>query len=213
MNDLRYALRTLAKSPGFTVVAVLTLALGIGPNTAIFSLVYGVLLKPLPYPESDRLVGLAETYQGNRSELDVTYDEFRYLEDHSPVLERLAVSTDVGFSVFTGDIAERVNGLRVSKDFFATLGVRPALGRDFLAEEDQMGGASVAILSHGYWMRRFGGDPRSWGARSRWTAGRPSSSARCRPRSGGSRQWTCGPRWGKWRAASGAARTSTSSAG
>src|SRR5204863_3233386 len=159
MNDFRYALRTLAKSPGFTVIAVLTLALGIGPNTAIFSLVYGVLLKPLPYPESDRLVGLAETYQGNRSELDVTYDEFRYLEDHNPVFQLLAVSTDVGFSVFTGDIAERVNGLRVSKDFFATLGVRPALGREFLAEEDQMGGASVAILSHGYWMRRFGGDP------------------------------------------------------
>src|SRR5256884_3166075 len=159
MNDLRYALRTLVKNPGFTALAVLTLALGIGPNTAIFSLVYGVLLKPLPYPESDRLMGLAETYQGNRSELDVTYDEFRFLADHNPVFERLAVSTDVGFSVFTGDIAERVNGLRVSKDFFATLGVRPALGRDFLAEEDQMGGASVAILSQGYWMRRFGGDP------------------------------------------------------
>src|SRR6266705_2982825 len=159
LQDLRYAFRTLAKSPGFTAVAVLTLALGMGPNTAIFSLVDGVLLKPLPYPESDRLVGLAETYQGNRSELDVTYDEFRFLEDHSPVFQRLAVSTNVGFSVFTGDIAERVNGLRVSKNFFATLGVRPALGRDFLAEEDQMGGASVAILSHGYWMRRFGGDP------------------------------------------------------
>src|SRR5256714_9441068 len=159
LQDVRYALRQLARSPGFTVVAVVTLALGIGPNTAIFSLVYGVLVKPLPYRESDRLVGLAETYQGNRSELDVTYDEFRYLEDHSPVFERLAVSTDVGFSVFTGDIAERVNGLRVSKDFFATLGVRPDVGRDFLAEEDQIGGASVALLSHGYWMRRFGGDP------------------------------------------------------
>src|SRR6266699_655112 len=159
MNDLRYALRTLAKSPGFTAVAVLTLALGIGPNTAIFSLVYGVLLKPLPYHESDRLVGLAETYQGNRSELAVTYSEFRYLEYHSPVFERLAVSTSVGFSVFTGDIAERVTGLRVSQDFFATLGVRPALGRDFLAVEDQMGGASFAILSHGCWIPRFGGDP------------------------------------------------------
>src|SRR5881398_2145949 len=159
LQDLRYACRTLAKSPGFTAVAVLTLALGIGPNTAIFSLVYGVLLKPLPYPESDRLVGLAETYQGNRSELAITYDEFRFLEEHNPVLEQLAVSTDVGFSVFTGDIAERVNGLRVSQDFFATLGVRPSLGREFLAEEDQMGGASVAILSHGYWMQRFGGDP------------------------------------------------------
>src|SRR2546421_11972467 len=158
LQDLKFALRTLAKSPGFTVVAVLTLALGIGPNTAIFSLVDGVIVKPLPYPESDRLVGLAETYQGNRSELDVTFDEFRFLEDHNPVFERLAVSTDVGFSVFTGDIAERVNGLRVSKGFFATLGLRPARGRDFLAEEDQIGGASVALLSHGYWMRRFGGD-------------------------------------------------------
>src|SRR5881275_505547 len=159
MNEFRYATSTLAKSTGITAVAVLTLALCIWPNTAIFSLVYGVLLKPLPYPESDRLVGLAETYQGNRSELDVTYDEFRYLEDHNPVFQRLAVSTDVGFSVFTGDIAERVNGLRVSKDFFATLGVRPALGRDFVAEEDQIGGPSVALLSHGYWMRRFGSDP------------------------------------------------------
>src|SRR5437899_8016253 len=159
MNDFRYALRTLANSPGFTAIAVLTLALGIGPNTAIFSLVYGVLLQPLPYPESDRLVGLAETYQGNRSELEITYDEFRFLEDHNPVSEQLAVSTDVGFSVFTGDIAERVNGLRVSKNFFATLGVRPALGRDFLAEEDQISGATVAILSHGYWMWRFGGAP------------------------------------------------------
>src|SRR5437588_2236967 len=158
MTDLRYALRTLAKSPGFTAIAVLTLALGLGPNTAIVSLVYGVLLKPLPYPESDRLVGLAETYQGDRNARVVTYDEFRFLEDHNPVLERLAVSTAVGFSVFTGDIAERVNGLRVSKNFFATLGVRPEGGRDFLAEEDQMGGASVAVLSHGYWMRRFGGD-------------------------------------------------------
>ena len=98
MNDLRYALRTLVKNPGFTALAVLTLALGIGPNTAIFSLVYGVLLKLLPYPESDRLMGLAETYQGNRSEVDVTYDEFRFLADHNPVFERLAVSTDVGFS-------------------------------------------------------------------------------------------------------------------
>src|SRR5207248_8020013 len=149
---------TLAKSPGFTAVAVLTLALGIGPNTAIFSLVYGVLLKPLPYPEADRLVGLAETYQGNRNELDVAYDEFRYLEDHSRVFERLAVSTEVGFSVFTGDIAERVNGLRASKDFFATLGVRPALRRDLPAAGDRLAGAGVAVPSPGSGTRRVGGD-------------------------------------------------------
>jgi predicted permease len=157
-TDLCYALRALAKSPGFTIVAVLTLALGIGPNTAIFSVMYGVLLKPLPYRESHRLVGLSETYQGTRSELDVTYPEFRYLQDGSAVFERLAVSTGVWFSVFTGDVAERVDGLRVSHDYLAMLGARPELGRDFLAEEDQPGGASVVILSHGYWMRRFGGD-------------------------------------------------------
>jgi putative ABC transport system permease protein len=157
-QDLRYAVRTLARSPGFTLVAVLTLALGIGPNTAIFSLIYGVLVRPLPYPQSDRLVGLSETYQGNRRDLAVTYREFRYVEDDSPALERVAVSTQVGFNLFTGEVAERVNGLRVSRDYFVLLGARPELGRDFLPEEDQEGGASVVVLSHGYWMRRFGGD-------------------------------------------------------
>src|SRR5213592_3785194 len=158
LQDLRYAVRTLAKSPGFTTAVVLTLALGIGANTAIFSLIYAILLKPLPYPESHRLVGLSETYQGNRGELDVTYSEFRYLQDNSDVFEALAVSTSVGFSIYSGDVAERVNGLRVSREYFATLGTRPVLGREFLADEDQEGGAGVVILSHGYWMRRFGGD-------------------------------------------------------
>src|SRR5206468_46767 len=96
--------------------------------------------------------------------------------------QRLAVSTEVGFSVFTGDIAERVNGLRASKDFFATLGVRPALGRDLLAEEDQMGGPSVALLSHGYWMRRFGGDPGVVG-RAITLDGRPTTIAGAMPAS------------------------------
>jgi predicted permease len=160
LQDIRYALRTLAKSPGFTTAVVVTLALGIGANTAIFSVFYGVLLRPLPYAEPDRLVGLAETYPGGRGGLDVTYPEFRYLEDHSSAFERLAVSTEVGFNVFTGDVAERVDGLRVSRDYFAMFGARPELGRDFLAEEDQQGGASVVILSHGYWVRRFGGDAR-----------------------------------------------------
>src|SRR5207249_2086682 len=85
------------------------LVLGMAANTAIFSLIYSILLKPLPYPESHRLVGLAETYQGNRGELDVTYSEFRYLQDNSNVFEGLAVSTSVGFSLYSGDVAERVN--------------------------------------------------------------------------------------------------------
>src|SRR2546426_7904636 len=129
LQDLRYALRTLAKSPGFTSAVVLTLALGIGANTAIFSLIYSVLLKPLPYPESHRLVGLSETYQGNRDELDVSYSEFRYLQDNSDVFETLAVSTGVGFSIYSGDVAERVAGLRVSREYFANPGTRPVLGR------------------------------------------------------------------------------------
>ena len=174
VQDLRYAVRTLAKSPGFTTAVVLTLALGIGANTAIFSLIYSILLKPLPYPESHRLVGLSETYQGNRGELDVTYSEFRYLQDNSNVFEALAVSTSVGFSLYSGDVAERVNGLRVSREYFATLGTRPVLGRDFLAEEDQEDGASVVILSHGYWMRRFGGDARVVG-RAIAVDGRPTT--------------------------------------
>src|SRR6266704_5688491 len=174
LQDLRYTLRTLAKSPGFTTAVVLTLALGIVANTAIFSLIYAVLLKPLPYPESHRLVGLSETYQGNRGELDVTYSEFRYLQDNSDVFEALAVSTGVGFSIYTGDVAERVAGLRVSREYFATLGTQPVLGRQFLAEEDQEGGASVVILSHGYWMRRFGGDARVVG-RAIAVDGRPTT--------------------------------------
>src|SRR6266581_5772657 len=173
-QDLRYAVRTLAKSPGFTTAVVLTLALGIGANTAIFSLIYSILLKPLPYPESHRLVGLAETYQGNRGELDVTYSEFRYLQDYSVVFEALAVSTGVGFSIYSGDVAERVDGLRVSREYFATLGTPPVLGREFLAEEDQEGSASVVILSHGYWMRRFGGDARVVG-RAIALDGRPTT--------------------------------------
>src|SRR6266568_760977 len=173
-QDLRYAVRTLAKSPGFTTAVVLTLALGIGANTPIFSLIYAVLLKPLPYPESHRLVGLSETYQGNRGELDVTYSEFRYLQDNSDVFEALAVSTGVGFSIYSGDVAERVAGLRVSREYFATLGTQPVLGRQFLAEEDQEGGASVVILSHGYWMRRFGGDARVVG-RAIAVDGRPTT--------------------------------------
>src|SRR5205809_8013679 len=174
IQDLRYAVRMLAKSPGFTTAVVLTLALGIGASTAIFSLIYSILLKPLPYPESHRLVGLSETYQGNRGELDVTYSEFRYLQDNSDVFEALAVSTGVGFSIYSGDLAERVAGLRVSREYFATLGTQPVLGRQFLAEEDQEGGASVVILSHGYWMRRFGGDARVVG-RAIALDGRPTT--------------------------------------
>jgi predicted permease len=158
IQDLRYAARTLLKSPGFTLVAVTTLALGIGANTAIFSVLYGVLLRPLPFPQPDRLVGLSQVFQGSRYERAVDYRQYRFLEQNSRVFESVAASTSVGFNVFTGTEADRADGLRVSRDFFRVLGMSPLLGRAFSADEDQPGGPQVVILSYGYWQRRFGGD-------------------------------------------------------
>jgi predicted permease len=159
LQDLRYALRALTRTPAFTIVAVLTLALGIGANTAIFSVLYGVLLRPLPYPDADRLVQFAQTYQGGRGLMDVTYPEFQFLQQNSTVFQSLTATTSVGFNLFTGTEAQRVNGLLVSREYFRVLGVAPQVGREFLPEEDQRGGAGAAILSHGLWQRRFGGDP------------------------------------------------------
>ncbi len=120
LQDLRYAVRTLAKSPAFTAVAVLTLALGIGANTAIFSVFYGVLLRPLPYAEPDRIVGLAQAYAGVREARSVTYVQFQFLERNNQVFESLAGSASVGFNFSTGTQTDRVYGLRVSKDYFRT---------------------------------------------------------------------------------------------
>ncbi len=158
IQDLRYAVRGLLKSPGFTLVAVLTLALGIGANTAIFSVLYAVLLRPLPYTEPDRLVGFTQIYRGSQDERSVDFRQYRFLAENGRVFTSLAVSTNVGFNVFAGDAADRARGLRVSSDFFRVLGVSPLLGRDFSPDEDQLGGPNVAMLSWGYWQRRFGGD-------------------------------------------------------
>jgi putative ABC transport system permease protein len=158
LHDLRYAVRTLRRAPGFTAVAIAVLALGIGTNTTMFTVLYGVLLRPLPYPEPDRLVELGQVYQGNQGVQAVSYMQYQFLERHRDAFQYVAATTSVGFNLFAGEIADRVDGLRVSRDYFRVLGVSPAFGREFLPEEDQPGGASVAILSHGLWMRRFGGD-------------------------------------------------------
>jgi predicted permease len=157
-QDVRYAMRTLARAPTFTAVAVLTLALGIGANTAIFSVVYHTLLRPLPYPDPDRMVGLVLTYPGGRSQLNLSYDEFTRVRTAAPILQHVAVSTAVGFNLFTGTTAERVTGLHVSRDYFRVFGVTPALGREFHDDEDQPGGARVVVLSDALWKRRFGAD-------------------------------------------------------
>ena len=157
-RDVRQALRGLLRAPAFTLVAVLTLGLGIGANTAIFSVLYGVLLRPLPLPEPDRLIAFEEGARGQSWQMSVTHSQFRFFQEHSTVFEAVAVSTSTGFNLTTADAAERLDVQRVSKDYFHVLGVAPATGRDFAADEDVEGGPDVAILSHGLWQRRFGGD-------------------------------------------------------
>jgi predicted permease len=152
------AVRGLLKAPGFTAVAVLTLALGLGANTTMFSVVYGVLLRPLPYPAADRIVQLAQTYQGGRGVQDVTYPQFRFLDEHRDDFQALAATTGVGFNLYAGAAAARVNGLHVSREYFRVLGMAPQLGREFTADEDTPNGARVAILSHGLWAREYGSD-------------------------------------------------------
>ncbi len=160
MQDVRYGLRKLLRSPGFTVLAVLTLALGIGANTAVFSLVYGVLLRPLSYPHADRLVTpvWSEGKSGGiRSSVNI--QEFRFWRDNSRVFQSLAAYSSGGFNLSGAGEAERVVAQYVSADFFPTLGVDPALGRNFLPQEDQGPGQPVAILSYGLWATHFAANP------------------------------------------------------
>jgi putative ABC transport system permease protein len=117
-----------------------------------------VLLRPLPYPEPERLVTLEESWRGSRGQMDITYRELRFLDEQSRVFAHAAGAASVGFNIFSGATAERVRGLRVSRDYFPVLGVAPALGRSFTDEEDQPAGPAAVILSHGLWVRRFAGD-------------------------------------------------------
>ncbi|HWA57334.1 MAG TPA: ABC transporter permease [Gemmatimonadales bacterium] len=158
LQDLRFAARTLRRTPTFTLVAAVTLALGIGANTAIFSVFYGVLVRPLSYPDADRLVQFAEETPGYSGSLAVTYTQYRFLAERSTALAT-AATTSVGFNLTNGSEAFRAAGLRVSSNYFEVLGVSPVLGRGFVAEEDQGGGANAVVLSHGLWQRQFGGDP------------------------------------------------------
>jgi putative ABC transport system permease protein len=159
-QDVRYGVRMLAKNPGFTAVAVLTLALGIGANTAMFSVVNGVLLRPLPYPQADRIVQILRTYRG-QPEIDTSgssSSQFTFWKSHGDPFQYLAANTPVGFNLAGGSRPERVRALRVSMEYFHVLGIQPVLGRDFLPDEDRLGGPNVAILSEGLWKRDFGAD-------------------------------------------------------
>ena len=158
-QDLRYGGRMLLKKPGFTLIAVLTLALGIGANTAIFSVVNAVLLRPLQYSDPDRLVQVWQNFpQSGASQVTVSAPEFLDYMDQNRVFGRMAAFRPQGFTLTGGAEPELIFGMRVSTDLFPLLGVAPALGRSFLPEEDQIGVPRAVILSHGLWRRRFGSD-------------------------------------------------------
>ncbi len=158
-QDLRYGARMLLKQPGFTLIAMLTLALGVGANTAIFSVVNAVLLRPLPFREAGQLMmlGTVDTREGDGLS-SVSYPNFVDWRAQSGSFERLAAFRVRSFTLTGSDEPARLNGVVASADLFALLGVSPSLGRSFRTEEDNAG-ASVVILSHGLWRRRFNSDP------------------------------------------------------
>ncbi len=163
-QDLRFGLRMLRQRPGFTLAAVIALALGIGANTAIFSVVNAVMLRPLPFADPDRLVVVWQTaQQGEFSQLSLTYPNYDQLRKQCQVCENVGAwhsYTTTRFALTGGAQPEQAQYAVVSASLFSVLGVKPALGRGFLPEEDQLGAARVAIISHGLWRRRWAGDPK-----------------------------------------------------
>ena len=155
--DVRHGWRALRRAPGYTAVALLMISLSVGANTALFTVIDAVLLRPLPYAEPDRVVALWETAlgaDGRRSR--VTAADYRDVRDQSTVFEATAMFGAAGFNLTAAGEPEQVLGSRVTASYFETLGVQPMLGRAFVAEEEQPG-SRVAILGHGLWQRRFGG--------------------------------------------------------
>ncbi len=158
-QDVRFALRSLKNNPGFAAVAILTLALGIGANTAIFSVVNGVLLRPLPFYQPDRLITVWDS-QKEMAQAPSASLEFLAYREQNTTFEQLVAIRILNFTLTDGSTPERVRGEIVSANYFTMLGIHPALGRSFTAAEDQPGAVRVALLTHAYWLTRFGGDAR-----------------------------------------------------
>jgi len=157
-QDLRYGARMLMKNPGFTLVAVITLALGIGANTAIFSVVSAALLRPLPYPEPDKLVVVGEWRIREGVKNVVAPADFLDWRARNQVFTNIAAKNEISVDLSEGNEPESVRAGLVSASFFEVLGVKPMLGRGFLAEEEQAGRNRVVIMNHDLWQRRFGAD-------------------------------------------------------
>src|ERR1044072_3276624 len=155
-QDLRYGARMLIKNPGVTIIVIIALALGIGANTAIFSVVNTVLLRPLPYDESDRLVFLNEK-SPVLDEMSISYPNFSDWRAHNQSFEKMGVYNRGSYNLTGAGEAERIVTAQMSADLFSVLRVNPLLGRVFTNDEDKPGGTPVVVLSYGLWQRRFGG--------------------------------------------------------
>ena len=158
-GDLRYGLRQLRKAPTYTAMVVLTLALGIGANTAIFSVVKAVLLNQLPFRDPDRLVKVAESDPDTPLPETIDFTTTHDLRERTRLFESISLFRDGDMAIVEQGQPELLEGLRVSYDYFDTLGIKPQLGRSFLADEDHPETRYEAMLTHGLWLRRFGGDP------------------------------------------------------
>ena len=156
-NYLRFAFRSLKRSPTFTVFSVLTLIIGIGATTAVFSVFSAALLRSLPYPDAERLVVVAESRAGD--EISVSYPDLADWRDRTRSFEELAGFVGQSFNLVGQDEPERLRGQLVTTNLFATLGVAPVMGRSFQAEDDQPGGGRMVAISHALWTNRFAGDP------------------------------------------------------
>jgi predicted permease len=161
LKDIRFGFRMLWKRPGFTIVTILTLALGIGANTAIFTVVNAALLRPFPYREPDRLVHIWESKpQQQFKQREASYQDYNDWKERNRVFEDLAgYQPGQSFTLTGRETPERIQAARVTSSFFDLLGVEAILGRTFLKDEDRPGGDRLAILSYGLWQRRFGADP------------------------------------------------------
>src|SRR6478752_99325 len=157
MNDIRFAVRSLRRSPTLTIAVVLTLALCIGATTAVFSVVYAVLFRPLPFANPTELVIFREMWKGMPGSMSVGNWADAKREDR--LFAYLVPMSGASVNLAGSDVPENVTGARVGWDFFRVLGVAPAIGRGFLAEEDRPGADGVVVLSDGLWRRRFGADP------------------------------------------------------
>src|SRR5215204_217058 len=158
IQDLRYGIRMMAKRPGFTWIAALTLALGIGANTAIFSAFNAVLLKPLPFPESEQLVDLSETFKPS-SYGSVSMPTLEDWKNQNTVFAGISAYLFTSFNLEGGDTPQRIPGINVGANYFDVLGVKPTLGRGFVPGEDVAGSEHVVVLSDELWRRSFGANP------------------------------------------------------